>query len=85
VLTTIMNDSKVAAAARVAAATAVLDRGWGRPQQPINANLSVVPPEVQKQREEARQRAFAILKQMERGRFLDLSPSALEPPTNGPD
>jgi hypothetical protein len=31
VLATIMDDPKVAAAARVAATNAILDRGWGKP------------------------------------------------------
>jgi hypothetical protein len=37
----VMKDPKAPAAARVGAATAVLDRGWGRPEQTVNANVSV--------------------------------------------
>lgn len=38
-LVTILNDEKASASARVSAATALLDRGWGRPPQTIHANL----------------------------------------------
>ncbi len=35
VLAGIMNESQAPHAARVSAATALLDRGWGKPTQPI--------------------------------------------------
>ena len=38
-LVTVMNDSKAPPSARVGAATAVLDRGWGRPLQSISASI----------------------------------------------
>jgi hypothetical protein len=36
----VMKDPKAPPAARVGAATAVLDRGWGKPTQPIEANVN---------------------------------------------
>ena len=39
-LVTIMNDSDAAPSARVGAATALLDRGWGRPAQTIEATIN---------------------------------------------
>jgi hypothetical protein len=39
VLVMVMNDAKAAPAARVGAATALLDRGWGRPAQTIAASI----------------------------------------------
>jgi Family of unknown function (DUF5681) len=38
----VMKDPKAPPAARVGAATAILDRGWGRPQQQIEANVNVI-------------------------------------------
>lgn len=38
VLIEIMGNTKAAPSARVGAATALLDRGWGRPAQEINVN-----------------------------------------------
>ena len=38
-LQTVMNDPKAPSAARVGAATAVLDRGWGRPTQAIEESV----------------------------------------------
>jgi hypothetical protein len=35
VLSGIMNEKKAPAAARVSAAQALLDRGWGKPSQPL--------------------------------------------------
>jgi hypothetical protein len=55
----------VAAAARVAATNAVLDRGWGRPQQRIDADIKVVPPEVRERQKAARERVFEMLERME--------------------
>ena len=40
VLVMVMSDVKAAPAARVGAATALLDRGWGRPAQTIDANIN---------------------------------------------
>ena len=40
----IMNQVKAPAAARVAAAQAILDRGWGKPTQTIEAKISNVDP-----------------------------------------
>lgn len=37
----IMNQSKASPAARVAAAVAVLDRGWGKPQQALDLTHDV--------------------------------------------
>lgn len=39
-LVTVMNDAEASASARVGAATALLDRGWGRPAQTIDANIN---------------------------------------------
>jgi Family of unknown function (DUF5681) len=38
----VMKDPKAPPAARVGAATAILDRGWGKPQQQIEANVNVI-------------------------------------------
>jgi predicted ATP-dependent serine protease len=38
----VMKDPKAPPAARVGAATAILDRGWGKPQQQIDANVNVI-------------------------------------------
>jgi len=38
-LVKIVNDDKVSPSAQVAASVALLDRGWGRPAQTINANF----------------------------------------------
>jgi hypothetical protein len=36
-----MNNDHAPSAARVGAAIAILDRGWGKPQQTVSANVSV--------------------------------------------
>jgi hypothetical protein len=36
-----MNDSQKPAAARVGAAIAILDRGWGKPTQAVEANVNI--------------------------------------------
>ena len=43
-LVAIMNDEKALPAARVAAANAVLDRGYGKPTQPISQTLTKIDP-----------------------------------------
>jgi hypothetical protein len=43
-LTDIMRDGKAPPAARVAAANALLDRGYGKPTQPISQTLTKVDP-----------------------------------------
>jgi hypothetical protein len=43
-LANIMNDAKAPPAARVAAANALLDRGYGKPTQPISQTLTKVDP-----------------------------------------
>jgi hypothetical protein len=43
-LATIMHDDKAPPAARVAAANALLDRGYGKPTQPISQTLAKVDP-----------------------------------------
>jgi hypothetical protein len=43
-LSKIMNDEKTPPAARVAAANALLDRGYGKPTQPISKTLAKVDP-----------------------------------------
>ena len=43
-LSKIMRDEKAAPAARVAAANALLDRGFGKPTQPISQTLARVDP-----------------------------------------
>jgi hypothetical protein len=40
-LRTVMNDPKAPPAARVGAATVVLDRGWGRPTQSIEGQVGL--------------------------------------------
>jgi hypothetical protein len=37
----VMQDPKAPAAARVSAATAILDRGWGKPTQQVEANVGM--------------------------------------------
>jgi Family of unknown function (DUF5681) len=37
-----MRDQKAPWAAKIAAAIAVLDRGWGKPQQTVSANVSIL-------------------------------------------
>ena len=39
-LTTVMNNDHAPSAARVGAAIAILDRGWGKPTQQVAANVS---------------------------------------------
>ena len=43
-LAVIMGDEKAPAAARVAAANALLDRGYGKPTQPISQTLEKIDP-----------------------------------------
>jgi hypothetical protein len=43
-LANIMNDEKAPPAARVAAANALLDRGYGKPIQPISQTLAKIDP-----------------------------------------
>ena len=43
-LSNIMHDTKAPSAARVAAANALLDRGYGKPTQPISQTLTKVDP-----------------------------------------
>jgi hypothetical protein len=40
-LKTVMNNESAPSAARVGAAIAILDRGWGKPEQTVSANVSV--------------------------------------------
>jgi Family of unknown function (DUF5681) len=40
-LKSVMNDNTKPAAARVGAAIAILDRGWGKPMQPVEASVSI--------------------------------------------
>jgi hypothetical protein len=42
-LQTIMNEQEAPASARVAAAEALLNRGWGRPTQPIGGDSEAGP------------------------------------------
>jgi hypothetical protein len=46
VLAGIMNESDAPHAARVSAATALLDRGWGKPTQPISGDDDAPPIKV---------------------------------------
>jgi hypothetical protein len=41
-LKTVMNNDHAPSAARVGAAIAILDRGWGKPAQAVEANVSVL-------------------------------------------
>src|ERR1044072_2746251 len=43
-LAAIMDDQKAAPAARVSAAKALLDRGYGKPTQPISQTLTKIDP-----------------------------------------
>ena len=43
-LAAIMDDQKAPPAARVAAANALLDRGYGKPTQPISQTLTKIDP-----------------------------------------
>jgi hypothetical protein len=36
-----MRDHKAPWAAKIAAAIAILDRGWGKPMQPVEANVNI--------------------------------------------
>ena len=45
-LARIMSDAEAAPAARVGAATALLDRGWGRPSQTIAASINSPDPDA---------------------------------------
>jgi hypothetical protein len=45
-LSNIMRDTKAPPAARVAAANALLDRGFGKPTQPISQTLAKVDPSL---------------------------------------
>jgi hypothetical protein len=36
-----MTDQKASWSAKIAAAIAVLDRGWGKPQQTVSANVNI--------------------------------------------
>jgi len=40
ILVAVMNDAGASPSSRVAAATALLDRGWGRPAQTIDASIN---------------------------------------------
>ena len=40
-LKAVMSDAKAPSAARVSAATAMLDRGWGRAKETVDANVGV--------------------------------------------
>ena len=40
ILVAVMNDQQAAPSSRVAAATALLDRAWGRPAQTIDASIN---------------------------------------------
>ena len=42
-LTAVMRDKKAPHAARVAAANSILDRGYGKAAQTVNANVKAVP------------------------------------------
>ena len=44
ILANVMRDEKAPPAARVAAANALLDRGYGKPTQPISQTLAKVDP-----------------------------------------
>jgi hypothetical protein len=44
ILASIMHDEKAPPAARVSAANALLDRGYGKPTQPISQTLAKVDP-----------------------------------------
>ncbi len=46
VLAGIMNQEEAPAPARVSAATALLDRGWGKPTQPLSGDADGDPIEV---------------------------------------
>lgn len=59
VLIQVMGDASAAPSARVGAATALLDRGWGRPAQTINASLDRNDVEVS---ERLQERASELLK-----------------------
>lgn len=76
-LANIMSNPKISAAARVSAATALLDRGWGKPQQPIQADVNVVPPEVQERQQQARQTMLRMLDDYERRLALEHHPTTI--------
>jgi hypothetical protein len=44
ILATVMRDEKAPPAARVAAANSLLDRGYGKPTQPISQTLTKIDP-----------------------------------------
>ena len=57
-LAAIMRDEKSPAAARVKAAECLLDRGWGRPTQPLAGDPEEPPIGVEISQEERRRRAI---------------------------
>jgi hypothetical protein len=56
-LAVIMRDEKSPAAARVRAAECLLDRGWGRPTQPLAGDPEEPPIGIELSAEERRRRA----------------------------
>lgn len=59
-LVAVMNDPSASATARISAASAVLDRGWGRPRQDATDHAPADPVGAI---ERARQRVHAVLRE----------------------
>jgi hypothetical protein len=69
----IMGNADAPPAARVAAASAILDRGWGRPAQSLAVNLESRPPGIRDRPIE--ERIKLILASHEADEKQDLAPS----------
>jgi predicted ATP-dependent serine protease len=73
----VMKDPKAPPAARVGAATAILDRGWGKPQQQIDANVNVIDGMAIEEQEALIAMLRAIQAERQAARALP-SPEALQ-------
>jgi len=80
-LARVMNDDNAPPSAQVAASTALLDRGWGRPTQSISATLDANRPSVS---ESLEFRAIDLLKQV-RGEPVDAAALDLEQEDQRPE
>jgi hypothetical protein len=76
-LANIMNDEKAPSAARVAAANALLDRGYGKPTQPISQTLTKIDPSSITDEELAAIESSGSVTRYELRRTMALPPSRL--------
>lgn len=73
-LISVMNDLDAPQGARIAAATAILDRGWGKPQQSLEARIGV--ENVGATAAEVLMRLTEQAKQAREARILDVTPTS---------